>query len=92
MTTKHEIEIPDLPDGYRLVRVNIKQNDRYRNDDGTSTIAGCDLIVEKIKPRRIVLEETDEPNSNVDMQELSVPGTSIQLKHSRKYWRVVEEE
>lgn len=84
MTTKHEIEVPDLPEGYRLVSVNIKQNDRYRNDDGTSTIAGYDLIIEKIKPRRIVLEDTqgDMPvdEDNTDW-----------IYHRSKWWRIVEE-
>lgn len=85
MTTKHEIEIPDLPDGYRPVSVSIKQNDRYRNDDGTSTIAGCDLIIEKIKPSRIVLEDT-QGDMPVDEDRTDW------IYHSDKWWRIVEEE
>ncbi len=58
--TEQTIDVTGLPEGYRLVCVDIKQNDRYRNDDGTSTIRGCEIVIEKIKPRRIVLEETEE--------------------------------
>src|SRR5574343_548001 len=99
MTTKHEILIPILPDGYRLVSVNIKQNDRYRNDDGTSTIAGCDLIIEKIKPRRVVLEVTGRWHINSTEGYVLVPAGSlinmIDIEETRPDWmcyKVVEEE
>ncbi len=94
MTTeqKHLIDIPGLPDGYRLVSVNIKQNDRYRNDDGTSTIAGCDLVIEKIKPRRIVLEETEEDTDPLLYQPIKIDGLCVLMVMHNKIWRVVEEE
>lgn len=94
MTTeqKHLIDIPGLPDGYRLVSVNIKQNDRYRNDDGTSTIAGCDLVIEKIKPRRIVLEETEEDTDPLLYQPIKIDGLCVLMVMHNKIWRLVEEE
>ncbi len=100
MTTeqKHLIDIPGLPDGYRLVSVNIKQNDRYRNDDGTSTIAGCDLVIEKIKPR-IVLEETGRWHVNSTDGYVLVPAGSlidmIDIEETQPDWvvyKVVKEE
>ena len=63
---KYEIEIEGLPEGWRPVRIdrprkgdyflyaNLDKPD-YANDN---SVRGRYLIVEKIKPRRIVLEET----------------------------------
>lgn len=67
MTTKHEIEIPDLPEGWRAVAYraarrgidHVLRNGQITIYNGSSDAVDL-LIVEKIKPRRIVLEETDE--------------------------------
>lgn len=66
MTTKHEIEIPDLPDGWRVVAYRIPRKDEnYLGVDGlvekcSSPIYVHRIIVEKIQPRRIVFEATNE--------------------------------
>ena len=93
MTTEqqHTISIPGLPGGYRLVRVDIKQNDRYRNDDGTSTIRGCEIVIEKIQPRRIVPEETEE-RANRGTEQLKFAKGATVTVNSHKIWRIVEEE
>ncbi len=88
--TEQTIDVTGLPEGYRLVCVDIKQNDRYRNDDGTSTIRGCEIVVEKIQPRRIVLEETEEGQPPNESQWLL--GHKIGMFNLEKKWRVVEEE
>ena len=61
MTTKHEIEIPGLPEGWRAVeaRIDPDQYNKYVGDDGC-LYWNAKIKLEKIKPRRIVLEETDE--------------------------------
>lgn len=93
----HQIEIPGLPEGYRLVRVEIT-NDRYRNDDGTSTIRGCSIVIEKIQQRRIVFVEIPIAEATDGDYILSKLG-SWELMYSRGvkegdtfYRRVVEEE
>lgn len=82
MTTeqKHEIEIPGLPGRYRLVRVDIKQNDMYR------------IVVEKTKPRRIVLEETGEDTDPLLYQPIKIDGLCVLMVMHNKIWRVVEWE
>lgn len=69
MTTKHEIEIPDLPEGWRAVAYRIPiENIDYVFIPHKNEVRLCDwetktyrlLIVEKIKRHQIVLEETGE--------------------------------
>lgn len=67
MTTKHEIEIPYLPEGWEAVAYrHIRSDDEYVLIEGEIRVA-CNvnklyeqLIVKKKQPRRIVLEETGE--------------------------------
>ena len=96
MTTKHEIEIPDLPEGWRAVAFREPRlGEHYLSDINTvirSNFNNCgesNLIVEKIKPRSIKLEETEE--DSIGNQEIYISGTLISVKTS-KIWRVVEEE
>lgn len=96
MTTKHEIEIPDLPEGWRAVAFREPRlGEHYLSDINTvirSNFNNCgesNLIVEKIKPRSIKLEETEE--DSIGNQEIYISGTLISIKTS-KIWRVVEEE
>ncbi len=64
--TLHAISIPGLPGGWRAVAYRVpKYEDNYLSPDGLVETCRCcmyvpRLIVEKIQPRRIVLEETDE--------------------------------
>ncbi len=100
---KHEIEIPDLPGGYKAVV--------FRPGIRGESIIGCNgvvildkntisphLIIEKIQPRRIVLEETNEVRkanrgeyyyNNGFVLCLTWP---MQTEGEYKIWRVVEED
>lgn len=97
MMTKHEIEIPDLPDGWRPVAYrNANTGEFVIGSGGVEQVRGSItktitryLIVEKIKPRSIKLEETEE--DSIGNQEIYISGTLISIKTS-KIWRVVEEE
>jgi len=68
MTTKHEIEVPGLPEGWKPVAYRrVSYGDTYLVSSGeihrywgeTETLAAF-MVIEKIKPRRIVFEETNE--------------------------------
>lgn len=99
MTTeqKHEIEIPGLPKGYRAVAYRIGVIDECCFDPKTGEILKLFLatdipvlIVEKLQPRRIVLEETEEGQPPNESQWLL--GHKIGMFNLEKKWRVVEEE
>ena len=96
MTTKHEIEIPDLPEGWRAVAYRTARRgiDHVLRNGQVTVYRGFSdavdlLIVEKIKPHSIKLEETEE--DSIGNQEIYISGTLISIKTS-KIWRVVEEE
>ena|SRR5690348_8378116 len=66
--SKHQIEIEGLPDGWEAVAYRyIKKGDFYFDGvtvEHANTDFDCPwLIVQKTKPRRIVLEETEEERS-----------------------------
>lgn len=65
----------------------------FFDKNGGISLAGKDLyssglIIEKIKPRRVVLEETGEDSPG--NQEIYISGTLISIKTS-KLWCLVEE-
>lgn len=68
---KHEIEIPDLPEGWKAVayRVPSKIKDEYTLSDDWDIVPAKGikfpvLIIEKIRPlSRVILEETEEERS-----------------------------
>ena len=108
MTTKHEIDIPDLPEGWRAVAYRIPSFDDYIFVSGKIArvnavgmcVSGC-LIVEKIKPRRIVFEATNEFRQAVkgdwvqfcDCTDNFQRWGDLEPSTSKyKLWRVVEEE
>lgn len=94
MTTeqKHLIDIPGLPEGWRAVAYRRPVSGEYYfyNDDiqQGKTGSGQFLIVERIKPRRAVLEETGEDSPG--NQEIYISGALISIKTS-KLWCLVEE-
>ena len=60
---KHEIEIPDFPEGWEAVSFRVPEEGEYYLGSGGIKLAQTDfhyrwLIVRKKQPRRIVLEET----------------------------------
>lgn len=98
MTTEqlHTISIPGLPDGWCGVAYRLPKIGEYFLFHGLVETAECDydeneyIILEKIQPRRIVLEETGEDNMKLDNGELATQ--FISLPSSPKIWQVVEEE
>ena len=58
---KHEIEIPDLPEGWDPVEILIDpdQYNKYVGDDGC-LYWDAKIRMKKKQPRRIVLEETGD--------------------------------
>ena len=108
MTTEqlHPISIPGLPDGWRAVayRKPVSKGEKTISDHGEvinciDEINGkvlidfpC-LIIEKIQPRRIVLEETEECNvinRHGDYKDQYFDNGII--ISDEKIWRVAEEE
>lgn len=84
---KHEIEIDGLPDGWKPAG-NAVVMETYPSDPGKQH-AICRLNIEKIQPRRIVLEETGEETNmtqfiNTGDVQLHIQGGNL--------WRVVNED
>lgn len=96
---KHEIEIPGLPDGWprewKPVAYRIGEIGEMADYEGcicklTARTPYNVMIVEKLQPRRIVLEETEEGQPPNESQWLL--GHKIGMFNLEKKWRVVEEE
>jgi len=84
---KHEIEIPDLPEGWEAVAYRVPVEGEYYL--GSSGVKLCEssfdtvwLIVRKKQPRRIVLEETDIANAEVAFHDDDGVW---------KYWKIVKD-
>ncbi len=81
---KHEIEIPDLPEGWEAVAYRVpKTGECYFGSSGVK-LALIDfenlwLIVRKKQPRRIVLEEVEAGHEKVE------------FFHDRRCWKIVED-
>ena len=83
---KHEIEIPDLPEGWEAVAYKVPEVGEYYFGPGGITLARVKfenlwLVVRKKRPRRIVLEETDIANAKI----------AFELNNSWTYWEIVED-
>ena len=83
---KHEIEIPDLPEGWEPVayRVPVKGEYIFSTDNKISLSDNNNhwcpwLIIRKKQPRRIVLEEVEAGHEKVE------------FFHDRRYWKIVED-
>lgn len=86
---KHEIEIPDLPEGWDAVAYRVPEEGEYyfsrhgfeqAVDEWPDRPAA--IIVRKKQPRRIVLEETDIANAEVAFHDDDGVW---------KYWKIVED-
>lgn len=100
---KHEIDIPGLPEGWKAVAFRVPKYGEsiidYSGDLRTVTghYQQPRLIVEKIPPRRIVLEETGEfrkakPNEYYEYcGGISQNNRYTDSVGEYKIWRVVEE-
>ncbi len=67
---KHEIEIPDFPDGWEAVAYRVpKAGECYFGSSGIKLalkdFENLWLVVRKKQPRRIVLEETNVVNAKI---------------------------
>ena len=102
---KHEIEIEGLPEGWRAVAFRAPKDGENTIDfsGDLRTVTGHyqqpRLIVERIKPRRVVLEETNEvrlPKYGEYFRE-GLVDSKVELCTSHNYecavriWTVVEE-
>lgn len=94
--TQHTIEIEGLPEGWEVESVNVSGINF--NNERTSMKVPVIAHIQKIQPRRIVLEETEEVRP-VGYQEFysTSNGTLVQWQlacktdEAYKIWRVVEE-
>lgn len=98
---KYEIEIEGLPDGWKAIAIRPPVNDidYIAIDKNTVTKAKGHWdqpmpILEKIKPRRIVLEETMEDNRFVNgvYSEQYFDDDRLVLYNQPKIWREVTEK
>ena len=83
---KHEIEIPDLPEGWEAIEFRLGCPDEYYFDAYSKKICRLLLtssvgvmIVRKKQPRRIVLEEVEAGHRKVE------------FFHDRRCWKIVED-
>lgn len=97
--TTHTIEIEGLPEGWEAVAYRkVKPGESYyyagqiySTNEHMQCIGGEHLIVQKkTKPRRIVLEETEEETDRNPRQGFNIGDTHI-LIASNKIWRIKEE-
>ncbi len=93
---KHEIEIEGLPEGWRAVAFRVPKIGEYAIVASEPLQINSQdlhprLIIEKIKPRRIVLEETDQDAKGyIDDMNLILNDARITV-HGDKIWREVKE-
>ena len=90
---KHEIEIPDFPEGWEAVAYRVPVEGEYYL--GSSGVKLCEssfdtvwLIVRKKQPRRIVLEETGD--IRVSCYLLKIDDGNLILPPGRAY-KIVED-
>ena len=86
---KHEIEIPDLPEGWDPVEILIDpdQYNKYVGDDGC-LYWDAKIRMKKKQPRRIVLEETGD--IRVSCYLLKIDDGNLILPPGRAY-KIVED-
>lgn len=95
--TQQTIEIEGLPEGWKAVAYRCPRNYEKFFDGEEIHTAGADmafghLIVEKIQPRRIVLEETEQDNKRSGLGFLSQQFSSgITIYDAHKIWKEVKE-
>lgn len=94
--TEQTIDVTGLPEGWKAVAYRVpKGNIEFVFIENVVRKAKpqdkkC-LIVEKIKPRRIVLEETEEDTDPLLYQPIKIGGLCVLMLMHNKIWRVVEE-
>jgi len=93
--TEQTIKIEGLPEGWMAKEFRLGEVNEAYYDPATKSICRLllgstvgVLIVEKIKPRRIVLEETEE--RHLGCQTMHIDGTEVRIMTS-KVWIEVKE-
>lgn len=61
--TAQTIEVEGLPEGYKVIDAHVTSSIKGTNSNGTTQVFAS-ITVEKIQPRRIVLEEDINDNRN----------------------------
>lgn len=97
--TQQTIEIEGLPEGWKAVSYRCPESGEYYLENNGIVIkhTGCKqkfpwIIVEKIQPRRVVLEETKEDNKRSGLGFLSQQFSSgITIYDAHKIWKEVKE-
>ncbi len=91
--TEQTIDVTGLPEGWRAVAYRRPiSGEYYFYNDGIQhgkTGSGQFLIVEKIKPRRVVLEETEEANIPSGTTYEPQWFGSVCMVNQPKIWRIV---
>lgn len=96
---KHNIDVEGLPEGWKALAYRpYKPGDRVFRDGKVVDVEGYSkmsyIILEKIQPRRIVLEETEEYHEPEDKTALhtqifNIDGVSAVKIVSNKIWREI---
>lgn len=88
---KHEIEIPNLPEGWKPVEILIDpdQYNKYVGDDGC-LYWDAKIRMKKKQHRRIVLEETEEETNSSRNHTIYVKDITIDI-YSDKKWKIMED-
>ena len=84
--TKQTIEVEGLPEGWRVKTMTIRP--RHTKEDKFRAEAILEL--EKIKPRRIVLQETSEEIDATGCQLLVIDDVTLDI-YTDKLWKEVKE-
>lgn len=85
MTQTHSIQIDGLPEGFEIDRIII-------DPDSKNVLSkDAEVILKKIKLRRIVLEETDHTRDIMDDNEIIAENGVPILVHGDKIWREIKE-
>lgn len=94
--TQHTIEVEGLPEGWKAVAYRLGKEGEMAFINKIWELERDSLcpviIVEKIQPRRIVLEETEEGFSTMDPQYFSNIDWNLSIQLSaNKIWKEVKE-
>ena len=99
---KHEIEIPDLPEGWEAVAYRVPKAGEYFFSMNGIKYAETDrgnlwLIVSKKQPSRIVLEETGQVRKPMDGEYVQNNGNYYLCRKPERWgndheiWKIVED-
>lgn len=96
---KHEIEIPDLPEGWDPVEILIDpdQYNKYVGDDGCLYWDAKIRMKKKQPPRRIVLEETGQVRKPMEGEYVQNNGNYCLCRKPERWgneheiWKIVED-